>query len=154
MEEENIDWDEWVNENIDKSKKGRPRKFDSGINNSYEHKKLYNKKYRELEINKNRHRIVRKQWRAKNPDKVKAQNERDKKYKKITKAHIKAKYNISVDEFNIMLDIQNKKCAICNKDSVKLGIDHCHITGNIRGLLCKKCNFGIGLFFRQCRYFK
>lgn len=41
------------------------------------------------------------------------------------------------------------KCHICrkkNKDGSKLAIDHDHVTGQIRGLLCAVCNKGIGLF--------
>lgn len=37
-------------------------------------------------------------------------------------------------------------CAICHKpEDIKLAVDHCHDTGKIRGLLCKRCNMGIGL---------
>jgi len=37
-------------------------------------------------------------------------------------------------------------CFICNKKSEKLCLDHNHKTGKIRGLLCSKCNYGLGLF--------
>jgi hypothetical protein len=44
---------------------------------------------------------------------------------------------------------QNGKCAICEKHSTEfsknLAVDHCHLTGNIRGLLCDNCNRGMGL---------
>lgn len=43
---------------------------------------------------------------------------------------------------------QNNVCAICKKPEMAkrgtLAIDHDKITGKIRGLLCFKCNFGIG----------
>jgi hypothetical protein len=43
---------------------------------------------------------------------------------------------------------QNNCCAICkNKSKTKTGklfVDHCHDTGNVRGLLCRQCNTGIG----------
>lgn len=48
-----------------------------------------------------------------------------------------------------MLSEQDGKCAICRIDRSKLSkamvVDHCHETGKIRGLLCGKCNSGIGL---------
>lgn len=43
---------------------------------------------------------------------------------------------------------QNNRCAICEKPESEIGtlcLDHCHETGQIRGLLCRKCNSGIGL---------
>ena len=43
-----------------------------------------------------------------------------------------------------------KKCKICGKHqselTLSLNVDHCHITGKIRGLLCGNCNKALGLF--------
>lgn len=56
-------------------------------------------------------------------------------------------YGITEDEFQIMVDKQNNVCAICKQNPEQyLAIDHCHDTGKIRGLLCRKCNSAIGLF--------
>jgi Recombination endonuclease VII len=66
-------------------------------------------------------------------------------------AVIRKQYGITLDQYNQMLADQNHKCAICgNEDEVegrKLAIDHCHKTGKVRGLLCGKCNRGLGLFY-------
>ncbi len=65
--------------------------------------------------------------------------------------HIKAKFGITVDQYNELLDKQNGCCAICGTDQPDskhgvFSIDHCHSTGKIRGLLCQPCNKGLGLF--------
>lgn len=60
---------------------------------------------------------------------------------------IKAKYGMTREEFKEMSKLQNGKCAICNgKMKWYLHIDHDHITGKIRGLLCMDCNAGLGRF--------
>jgi hypothetical protein len=44
---------------------------------------------------------------------------------------------------------QNGCCAICNRPESTdkaLSLDHCHKTGEIRGLLCQGCNLGLGWF--------
>ncbi len=56
------------------------------------------------------------------------------------------KYKIYEEDYQKLLKLQNNKCAICDKIVVgRLYVDHCHETGNIRGLLCQTCNSGLGL---------
>jgi hypothetical protein len=60
------------------------------------------------------------------------------------------KYNISIDQVQELFAIQKNKCKICNIEHSSvtkfkgLYIDHCHINGNVRGLLCVKCNILLG----------
>lgn len=63
------------------------------------------------------------------------------------KSHLKIKYNMTVEEYNVLYNNQKGKCFICNKTMKgSLNIDHCHTTGKIRGLLCWSCNIGLGKF--------
>lgn len=63
-------------------------------------------------------------------------------------SHRARTYGVSVEEYERMKSDQNSKCAICQTEEAdlprKLGIDHCHKTGKVRGLLCFKCNSAIG----------
>ena len=73
----------------------------------------------------------------------KANSERKRKYDK--KRDLKRLYNLSLSEFNSLKRKQNNECAICG-DKEKLCVDHDHKTGKVRGLLCHKCNRGLGYF--------
>lgn len=57
-------------------------------------------------------------------------------------------YGITQDDYNKMFLEQEGQCAVCKKHQAKckkaLGVDHCHKTNVIRGLLCIQCNFMIG----------
>lgn len=67
---------------------------------------------------------------------------------------IKHRFKLNISDYNKMLERQNNLCAICKKPETQLkkkynkikmlSVDHCHKTGKIRGLLCHKCNTGIG----------
>lgn len=67
---------------------------------------------------------------------------------------LKSHYGISVAEYNAMITAQQGRCAICRvaPDGRRnpLCIDHDHVTGQIRGLLCSRCNRGLG-FLRDDR---
>lgn len=74
------------------------------------------------------------------------------------RSHLKNRFGITVDDYNLMLKNQNHCCAICkkpesiigtklNKSPIRLAVDHCHLTKRIRGVLCQRCNAAIGLFF-------
>lgn len=62
---------------------------------------------------------------------------------------LRHKYGISLDKFLEMSASQDHKCKICLLPcsvKPKLSVDHCHGTGKIRGLLCDRCNKGLGSF--------
>lgn len=62
---------------------------------------------------------------------------------------IKQKYGLNPSEFNAMLNSQGNGCAICGEQFESPShacVDHDHQTSEVRGLLCRKCNSGIGQF--------
>jgi hypothetical protein len=71
------------------------------------------------------------------------------KHKLATKHYrIKKIYGLDKDAYLKMVNDQNSSCLLCGtyvEDCYNLHIDHCHDTNKVRGLLCGKCNQGIGL---------
>jgi len=63
---------------------------------------------------------------------------------------LKKDFGISLNEYNDIYMLQNGQCGICGihqKDlKISLSVDHDHLTGKIRGLLCTKCNTALGLY--------
>jgi hypothetical protein len=60
------------------------------------------------------------------------------------RAHLR-RYGISPAEYDALLAKQGGACAICRKRSKqRLCVDHCHVTGMVRGLLCHECNGALG----------
>lgn len=106
------------------------------------HRDVRNKIRRERYANNTKYREEQKklsiQYNAKNPLVKKRQR-------------IKKAYGLSLEEFESMLKKQNNSCAICGfKDDGNKSffpfVDHCHSSDIVRGLLCSKCNFGLGNF--------
>ena len=63
--------------------------------------------------------------------------------------HLLRKFGITIDDYECMLDEQGGGCAICGDpppENGSLHVDHDHVTGEVRGLLCIKCNNAIGAF--------
>jgi hypothetical protein len=57
------------------------------------------------------------------------------------------KYGMSEEDYMEMFSSQDGRCLICNgtQPNKRLAVDHNHLTGDVRGLLCSKCNSLIGL---------
>lgn len=81
------------------------------------------------------------EWRKQNADRRKASK---------TRAHAKARYGLTLEEYTAAIAHASGTCDICGLDTSKTKkgsqLDHCHRTGKIRGVLCSKCNTGLGLF--------
>lgn len=53
--------------------------------------------------------------------------------------------NISLDDYRKLV-VTTSECAICGKgQGTRLCLDHCHFTGFVRGMLCRRCNTTLGL---------
>lgn len=68
---------------------------------------------------------------------------------------LRKQFGIGLEEYQKKVEEQNGKCSICGEEEsnynknghkISLSVDHCHKTGTIRSLLCKKCNTGLGSF--------
>lgn len=58
-------------------------------------------------------------------------------------------YGLTVGEYMSLIDRQRGRCAICERffdGNLKPVIDHDHDTGRVRGVLCGRCNSGLGMF--------
>lgn len=64
------------------------------------------------------------------------------------RTRLREKYGLRLEEFDAMMAQQGGTCAICGEppNGEPLSVDHCHATGQIRGLLCRGCNVGLGFF--------
>ena len=58
------------------------------------------------------------------------------------------KTGLPLGRFQEMARKQRNVCGICHRPEPlgRLVIDHDHVTGFVRGLLCRKCNVGLGMF--------
>jgi Recombination endonuclease VII len=65
------------------------------------------------------------------------------------------RYGLTLQQFEEMLVAQGGVCAVCGRPETvinpytkkiqQLHIDHCHLTGRVRGLLCQECNTAYGM---------
>lgn len=89
------------------------------------------------------------------------------KAKKAKNARLRREYHITLEQWEKVWKFQDKGCAICRGSISKKGkplvisTDHNHTSGELRGLLCWRCNKGIAVFqddpdwlFRASEYLK
>ena len=117
-------------------------------------------RWRSLKVNRLKRRAWTKAWQKANPVRVEKIKRRASK-----KAHLKDPtrktasrrlqlYGLSAVKFEEMLVAQRGLCAIChcpetrivNEKLSGLAVDHDHESGFVRGLLCYRCNSGLGSF--------
>lgn len=64
------------------------------------------------------------------------------------RSHLNRRYGLTVEQYAAMLAAQYGRCAICRRELLSrrdTHVDHDHISGRIRGLLCRFCNHVLGL---------
>lgn len=64
--------------------------------------------------------------------------------------NLKRHYGLTPDVYDQMRDAQGNVCAICGGppggSAKRFHVDHDHVSGKVRALLCYKCNIGLGSF--------
>jgi hypothetical protein len=91
------------------------------------------------------------QWQRDNPERHAAwaaeYRNRPERKRAMRDLYYRRTYGLSADEVDAMLEAQGGGCAICGvlPDTLgRLHLDHDHVSGEIRGLLCQSCNQAIG----------
>lgn len=87
------------------------------------------------------------EWRRNNPTAERVRYSRERVA--VRERHLIRKYGVSLAQYDAMLKVQDGKCAICMAPEAEqhngvFHVDHCHATGQVRGLLCRGCNHIIG----------
>lgn len=94
-------------------------------------------------------RAKNKRYRAENAAKVQAYSKRYKSRTDVKnrdrERSLRKNYGLTLSEYSGMAQAQRGLCAICSRRAKCLCVDHNHSTGKVRALLCKKCNFAVGL---------
>lgn len=93
---------------------------------------------------------ARRLWTHRNPERS---------HRSLRGRQLKYTYGISLQEYELLLQQQNYCCLICSTSSntirktkitsnkqLHFAVDHNHLTGKIRGLLCNQCNRALGMF--------
>lgn len=60
------------------------------------------------------------------------------------KLELQSKYGITLQQWASMVSFAENRCEICGIESDDLCVDHDHVTGEVRGVLCRACNRSIG----------
>lgn len=120
--------------------------------------RLSGERYREK--NREQYNVKRKAYYEKNREKIairqkahystvkEKQSENSRRWYSSPENQIRRRQSRYKTDFNTLKLIQKNRCGICNVEfpsDPQATIDHDHDTGLVRGLLCRKCNSGIGM---------
>lgn len=89
-------------------------------------KNAYSRDYNN--VNKDALKNLHKEWAERNKSKIRLSQ---------------IKYNLTEEEYEALPNLP-KACEVCG-NTENLCIDHDHITGKVRGVLCSRCNSALGL---------
>lgn len=101
----------------------------------------YSKKYRALHPN------YSKKYYTPEKARIYSKRHRDKYPEKKREYYLNKTYALTAETYSVLYQTQQGKCKICchvNPDTETLHVDHDHVTGRVRGLLCRKCNTMLG----------
>lgn len=94
-----------------------------------------------------------KRWQQENADRVNTYRRVRRSEPEVKRAeragHLKRKYGITLEQYDMLLSGQRGGCAICGREprpDISLHLDHDHQTGQLRGILCFRCNNALGDF--------
>jgi hypothetical protein len=88
------------------------------------------------QANAERHKAYQRRYRAEHPQQFR-------------EGHLRRVFNFTGAQYEALLNEQGGGCALCGREpraGRSLHVDHNHKTGVVRGLLCFRCNAGIGQF--------
>lgn len=84
-------------------------------------------------------------WAERNPEKRKPWTPTDSQRRRYSRRYRLSKYGLTDEQYRDLEERSKGGCMICGKafEGVPY-IDHCHKSGEVRGLLCSRCNFALG----------
>jgi len=168
----------WQEENKAHMKEYRNKPENKSIMKAYSKNHYQNNKdkikiERDKPENKLKHKLYMKKWLEENKTHMQDYRNRPENKAKMKnhsrKINLKKFYNLSIEDYNKMVEQQNNKCALCGNEEtntfkgkiVNLSVDHNQKTGKVRELLCKNCNVSLGnlkedisLFYKCIKYLK
>lgn len=125
---------EWARKNPDKCRARAARHY------AKHHNKEIARGLKRYRDNPDRERNRVKTYRANNRIRARA-NE--------AAGHRRRTYGMTVEQFDALLIAQAGRCGICGECfTPNPCVDHDHETGEVRGLLCRFCNLGLGYYER------
>ncbi len=94
-----------------------------------------------------------KRWQQENPERHRENQRRMRSTpegkERQRAGHLKRKYGITLEQYDKLLARQGGRCAICRREprpDISLHLDHDHESGQLRGILCFRCNNALGDF--------